>query len=88
MDKPTLVPFTKKPAPEPPFKDAEDLIRQFHEAIGAGKVKPQSMMVFYIEEDANGGLRPHYWTFNMGTGDRIAFGELVRVQAIEEWRNP
>lgn len=92
-DKPPLsvVPF-KKPEQKPPgviFDGAIGLLKELIAEIEAGKAKPDKLCVFFMECGTTPeSWRPRYWYTGVDTTERIAYGELMKLQAIEDWRTP
>lgn len=71
---------------EPPWTP-EKILEDFLADLRAGKVKPTNLMMFWLEREPNGNLRPHTWYANVDTTERIAFHQFGIHLAIEEWRN-
>lgn len=63
-----------------------ELLEAFLESIRAGTVTPANLMVFFCEREPDGRLRPHTWSANISTTEAIAFCELEKQRAIEDWR--
>lgn len=71
-----------KAEPWSPLECLEEFLRDVRD----GKVQPQNVMIFYVEADDNGRLRPHYWCQNVSNADQIAYGALIQHMGIEDWR--
>lgn len=75
----------------PPIKDPwtpRELLVEFLADLDAGKIKPVSLMVCFMEETADGGRQPHTWTAGVGYAEAIAFATLEVHRTIDSWKNP
>lgn len=80
-----------KTFPAPKVQPAWTPISVFEEFIAdmkAGKIKPEKTMIFYLETNAAGRLIPHYWCQSISTAEQIAFGELIKHLAMQDWQEP
>lgn len=64
----------------------ESCIQEFLDDVKAGRVVPNNVMIFYVEENKEGRLVPHYWLQNVSHSEQIAYGTLIQQMALEDWR--
>jgi len=64
------------------------VLEEFTEDVRSGKIKAENVMVFYVAKNAEGRLIPHHWTQNVSIAEQIAYGELIKTLALEEWKTP
>lgn len=82
-----IVALPPKPEPAAPWTPLE-LLTEFTEKVRDGRIVASNLMVFYVEREPDGTLRPHYWVANVSTAEQIAYGELMKQMALDDWRNP
>ena len=76
------------PAP----KVAEDpwtglqMLKEFIAKVESGEIAPTTTLLFFLETDPNGRLRPHYWCQNVSVPNQIAFAALMTQMALEDWK--
>lgn len=75
----------RRPPIDKPWSPVE-LLEEFVAEIKAGKVKPDNLMVFFLESQPDGRQRPHVWSANVSRAEAIAFCQLETARSIEEWR--
>lgn len=78
-------PATQTPAQQWP--DVYAFLDDLRASIERGDVDPSKMMLFWVEKNANGSLRPHYWVIGMGIAEQIAYAELIKTEVMEDWRD-
>lgn len=85
----SVVPFKKKetPKPEELFNGVLDMLAKIAAEIIAGTVSPSQVVVFYMEKQPNGNFKPTTWFTGCSVPDRMAYAELLKANALEEWRN-
>lgn len=59
-----------------------DALEEFLSKVRSGEIKVENLMVFWIADDHH----PHYWMANCSLLQQVAFGELIKAQALEEWK--
>lgn len=63
------------------------VLEEFVADVRSGKLHPQKVMIFYVEPDADGRLRPHYWCQQVSIAEQMAYGELIKALALEDWKS-
>jgi hypothetical protein len=64
----------------------EQLLEEFLADIRAGKITPTNLMVFWMNEEGGGQLRPCRWIANVSRSDEIAYFTLGIHKAVDDWR--
>ena len=64
-----------------------ELLEEFVADVKSGKIIPEDVMIFYVERDKDGTVRPHYWLQNVSPQLQIAYAVLLQQMALDEWKN-
>lgn len=85
----TLAVVKSFPAPKPSAAPWTGLgmLKEFIAKVEAGEIAPTTTLLFFLEMDPNGRLRPHYWRQNVSVPDQVAFAALMTQMALEDWRS-
>lgn len=88
----------KKPDPKKPVLIAEksasahswspvQAIETFLADVKAGKIHPAQIVIVWTDSRSDGSKQIHRWKAQVDRTEEIAFLDVARLQAIEEWRS-
>ncbi len=69
-----------------PKWDPRDALKEFVADVESGKITLGNVMIFWVEPTPDGRRVPHYWLGNVSITEQIAYGELVKTMAMDDWR--
>ena len=82
-----IVPISSK-HPSSTTWSPEQMLEEFLVDPRAGKIHPTNLMLFWLDRDPDGSLRPRRYIANVSRAEEIAFHALGTAMALDQWRNP
>lgn len=87
----SVVPFKARPTQteaEHVQRTCRDMLMEMVADIDAGKLAPSTMLIVFgvPVQNESGNFTPGYWQHGLGTTDVVAYAELVKVMALENWK--
>jgi hypothetical protein len=84
-----VVPFNPPAAKDdgPKWETVRDMLVEALAKMDSGEFRPNRMILFYGVPTPEGGIRPGYWTKNVGIAEKIAYGQLLIDLSMREWRD-
>lgn len=62
------------------------LLESFVTDVKAGKTVPEKIMLHWMEANPNGTSSPRRWQAGCSRSEEIAFCELAKLMAMEDWK--
>lgn len=74
-----------RPEAEPEYSGLQ-ILEEFTGKVKAGTIRPDKLMIFWLEASPDGRLVPHRWQAGCERADEIALCEMAKLLALEDWK--